>query len=140
MSEEKKRLSAKDIKDIEFFMCPDLLIDAVDFLQEVATELKFDADDLLIMSGFKEADKKKVDLASKNAIKFFLDLGKLFIKEYDRENKKSGKKLSKTIKLISDATDVKMEVLEKTDYRVLITLFKSLFIEPQAEVEKSFLS
>jgi|TARA_Y100000310_G_scaffold90528_2_gene87812 hypothetical protein len=142
MTEQTKKvkgLSKRDIDGIDLVVSPDLLIDTIDKLKELAKECNFSTDKLELATGFKDGTKKEKEDAAKDLFKFTIDLSKLFYKEYDKKNKTVGPELKAVINLLVEATDLSYDVLVKSDFRFLIELFKRLIIEPQGAINEGFL-
>lgn len=88
-------------------------------LEEIANELKQEKD---------EFDTSNI----------LLKVGELFMEQYNEETDTYGELFLKTVKLLSEATDVKEDVLINTSIDLLLELGIRLFLKTQKEVDESF--
>jgi hypothetical protein len=87
----------------------------------------------------EEISKELEELAEEfNGAEIMLKVGNLFMDQYNEETDTYGELFIKLVKLLSEATDVKEDILFETSIELLLELSVRLFLKTQKEVDESF--
>lgn len=134
------RITHNTINDVIVSAYPQILFEAVDLVKDICVKTQADYSVLLAVMGLGgNVDKETLKNAETSMVKLATKFATFLFSEYDKVNRTPGPYFIKLINILSDATDIKKEVLEKTDYRILLKILTKFVQEPEQEMAKSFL-
>jgi hypothetical protein len=134
---EITKITSKNIDSIEVNAYPEILFEAIDLIKDLCVKTKCDYNVLLSMLGLEE--KKESDQIEQTLTQLVIKLASTLYEEYDRVNREPGQYLKKLINVLSESTDIKADVLRKTDYRLLLQILTKFIQNPDEAMRNSFL-
>ena len=139
----KTRITKADLPNIEVHGSPAVLFDTINLAKELCDHTKSDYTILLNLLGLgdKKPVKKPVNGNEfENTLQsIILNVATFLFKEYDAVNRQPGPYLKRILNILSEATEHPYEVLQKTDFKILLKLLICIIKEPENELQSSFL-
>ena len=134
------RITHNTINDVIVSAYPQILFEAVDLVKDICVKIDADYSVLLAVMGLGDTNQQAENTDIQQTLGgLIIKFATFLFSEYDKVNRTPGPYFIKLINILSDATDIKKEVLEKTDYRILLKILTKFVQEPEQEMAKSFL-